>query len=225
MMLARFSGVEMQSNSTTIGEPCSTEQCGICLDIYDDKKHVTYQVLPCEHTFGRLCIKKWASKSKTCPLCRSESTNLHYLVHATDEKDAGDPPYRPSGSNSTYMRQDQRRRSQRIATYQYQSVLQPLTPAEISAFTQYLWQATGTLAARNRSSVWKKNVVTSKLEEAILRLYPRDWMYGPQLDALTIRARSMVQKHRKNRRLLDREGFRNEVEGITTEINFWSSQW
>jgi hypothetical protein len=41
------------------------QACAICLD-----KCITYIKLKCNHKYHLSCIKKWASESNKCPLCR-----------------------------------------------------------------------------------------------------------------------------------------------------------
>lgn len=49
----------------------STEDfCSICYEPYDNSTDHDAFKLQCQHAFGRSCIKTWATKSTTCPMCK-----------------------------------------------------------------------------------------------------------------------------------------------------------
>tara|TARA_B110000208_G_C11787590_1_gene436180 strand:+ start:1241 stop:1927 length:687 start_codon:yes stop_codon:yes gene_type:complete len=45
------------------------ETCAICLDTIKNKDKFTTS---CNHSYHTLCIKKWAEKKNSCPLCRQD---------------------------------------------------------------------------------------------------------------------------------------------------------
>lgn len=48
----------------------STEDfCPICYESYNNSTDHDAFKLECQHAFGRSCIKAWATKSTTCPMC------------------------------------------------------------------------------------------------------------------------------------------------------------
>lgn len=48
----------------------STEDfCSICYEPYSNSTDHDAFKLECQHAFGRSCIKTWATKSITCPMC------------------------------------------------------------------------------------------------------------------------------------------------------------
>lgn len=58
-----------------------SSECGICQHIYDEKKHKPL-VLPCCHSFCRVCLEKLEEKKdKSCPVCRTswESKSVQML--------------------------------------------------------------------------------------------------------------------------------------------------
>ena len=52
-----------------------SESCVICLEEFNNVDNVSS--LPCGHQFHTKCITEWMLKSKTCPLCKKEITNLN----------------------------------------------------------------------------------------------------------------------------------------------------
>ncbi|KAF5734699.1 putative protein binding protein [Tripterygium wilfordii] len=52
----------------------SVKQCAICLEDMVGGSRATR--MPCLHLYHGVCIASWLEKSKLCPLCRSEITQL-----------------------------------------------------------------------------------------------------------------------------------------------------
>ncbi|OXB79480.1 UNVERIFIED_CONTAM: hypothetical protein H355_013876 [Colinus virginianus] len=55
--------------------------CCICLDTMDDVAHV----MPCLHRFCLGCIRRWATMTGRCPLCRCRMTSILHSVCADDD--------------------------------------------------------------------------------------------------------------------------------------------
>eukprot|EP00667_Euglena_gracilis_P010923 EG_transcript_11135 len=48
--------------------------CPICRDAFEEGRRVLR--LPCRHLFCEECLRPWLEKSRTCPLCREEITDI-----------------------------------------------------------------------------------------------------------------------------------------------------
>ena len=55
--------------------------CPICLDAMDD----TSYVMPCLHQFCFGCIRQWAERRPTCPLCKGTVESILHSVRADDD--------------------------------------------------------------------------------------------------------------------------------------------
>jgi hypothetical protein len=44
--------------------------CSICKEEYKYNEPNNCFVLPCDHLFHEKCVKEWADKNRSCPLCR-----------------------------------------------------------------------------------------------------------------------------------------------------------
>lgn len=64
----------------------SKQICAICYD----NEYIIYTRLPCGHKFHRKCIKPWASRYNSCPICRKAIDNTRPIVRCradTSEED------------------------------------------------------------------------------------------------------------------------------------------
>lgn len=56
-------------------------QCAVCLNEFEDDE--TIRLLPhCSHAFHSGCIDKWLSSHVTCPVCRTDVTDLLYRTRS-----------------------------------------------------------------------------------------------------------------------------------------------
>lgn len=51
--------------------------CSICLENHTDTNTTTTN---CNHKFGKECINQWLNHNNTCPLCRTNITNIP-IIH------------------------------------------------------------------------------------------------------------------------------------------------
>ena len=52
----------------------STTECAVCLVAFGAGQEVVH--LPCSHVFHRACIIRWLARSRRCPFCRAELSQI-----------------------------------------------------------------------------------------------------------------------------------------------------
>lgn len=74
------------------------ESCPICFEEMDNMEEMVVAT-SCRHVFCKSCIVRWATKSKTCPVCRGSTEKT--LIHLGDrDMEKANEIYTQTASNS-----------------------------------------------------------------------------------------------------------------------------
>ena len=112
---AEFLGRLCVVRMSELAEDCS--DCGICQETYLSGPHAEQPTrLPCGHSFGLTCIKRWlqSSPKPSCPMCRqhvlegSKSPNLLQETISLLERLVSDPNDRVSILNEAHLQAERR---------------------------------------------------------------------------------------------------------------------